>query len=523
MARLLCSRSLCCILVLLSSVVSSAYASVSFLTDGLKCVEFSPGQVEISGYDGVAPESLSIPSLLRHEGIDYEVRSIGEFAFMNQSKLRSVSLPNSLLYIEYAAFAQCTALEDITLPLNLQHIGIAAFNDCSSLKLMEIPESVISIGSSAFEGCTALTDLHIRAAIKGVAPRLCRNCGNLKSVILPESCGYVDEKAFSNCYRLKSLILPDSVTSIGKEAFRNCIGLIEMPLPASLTSLGEYAFSATAVTNVVCPPGLTEIPFRCFDNCYRLRTVGLNEGLEKIDAFAFFGCSSLVAMDFPESISTISAGAFDGCLMECLSFRNRREFPATSFISVFGSRNLGIIYLSIPEITLSDNPYDNYYQYQLTDVLRNKVQLKISYPADALIYYAPSSEILQSDHIPLYHGQDLFFPKEEDLYLDLSEIDLSAYNVILNDEDITDKVTDGILLLQDLNSLSLLTLDINPRISNENFSGVFRITGDFSGWQLYSLQGHMLDSGPESPDFSRFPGGVYILRYDGVTRKIRIP
>ena len=74
--------------------------------------------------------SVTIPSSVSYNGIDYPVRGIGEFAFSNCKGLTSVTIPNSVITI-----------------------SSYAFKNCSSLTSVSIPNSVVSISFGAFEGC----------------------------------------------------------------------------------------------------------------------------------------------------------------------------------------------------------------------------------------------------------------------------------------------------------------------------------------------------------------------------------
>lgn len=66
------------------------------------------------------------------------------------SKLESVSFPESLKYIGNRAFIDCYYLEKVEFNENLETIGEEAFRQCTALKKVEIPASVKKIGKKAF-------------------------------------------------------------------------------------------------------------------------------------------------------------------------------------------------------------------------------------------------------------------------------------------------------------------------------------------------------------------------------------
>jgi hypothetical protein len=55
------------------------------------------------------------------------------------------------------AFYGCSGLTSVTIPNSVTSIGWAAFYNCSGLTSITIPNSVTSIGNNAFSGCSGLT------------------------------------------------------------------------------------------------------------------------------------------------------------------------------------------------------------------------------------------------------------------------------------------------------------------------------------------------------------------------------
>ena len=108
----------------------------------------------------------------------------------------SITIPDSVKYIEMGAFASCTSLTDIVLPASLITIDTEAFRNCTSLTSVTIPDGVTDIGSYAFASCSALT-----------------------KISLPDSVVVIGDRAFFDCPLLKSVTVPASVTDIGEYAF----------------------------------------------------------------------------------------------------------------------------------------------------------------------------------------------------------------------------------------------------------------------------------------------------------------
>lgn len=99
-------------------------------------------------------------------------------------------------------FSNCTNLKSIILPNGLMYIKQNCFEDCKSLTNISLPDSVISISNNAFWNCSGLT-----------------------SITIPEAVTSLHHDAFYNCISLTSVTIPERVTSIEQYAFRNCSSL----------------------------------------------------------------------------------------------------------------------------------------------------------------------------------------------------------------------------------------------------------------------------------------------------------
>ena len=112
----------------------------------------SSSKATLTEYKGSAA-SVEIPSEVK----TYKVTVIGAEAFWGNKTMTSITIPNSVTKIEYAAFNECTSLTAVVIPSSVKTIGEAAFWYCTGLKSIVIPSSVTTFGKDAFKGCTALT------------------------------------------------------------------------------------------------------------------------------------------------------------------------------------------------------------------------------------------------------------------------------------------------------------------------------------------------------------------------------
>lgn len=95
-----------------------------------------------------------------HADIPAGTMYIKEEAFLNCSKLISVTIPDSVREIRSLAFGGCSNLASIDIPSKVRLIESEAFSDCKSLASTVISSSdSLLIRNRAFAGCTSLTDV----------------------------------------------------------------------------------------------------------------------------------------------------------------------------------------------------------------------------------------------------------------------------------------------------------------------------------------------------------------------------
>ena len=104
------------------------------------------GSVDITGYTGNETE-INIPSTLDER----EVYSIGDEAFKGNTKITSVTIPDTVNLIKDDTFMNCTNLTTVNLPNTLKYIYDGAFQGCTSLKTIKIPNGILKIGKNAFD------------------------------------------------------------------------------------------------------------------------------------------------------------------------------------------------------------------------------------------------------------------------------------------------------------------------------------------------------------------------------------
>lgn len=301
-------------------------------SEGLDMVLISEGEYTVSGIGTCTDTEILIPTT--YNGLP--VVSVEASAFLDNTAITSVVLPDGITSIGENAFNGCESLTSVTFGKNsqLSSIGPGAFNYCYSLESITIPESVTNIGSEAFNYC----------------------CG-LRSVTFGENSQLtsIGDYAFLGCYSIESITIPASVTSIGEWAFVECYRLVEvwnlskLNITAGSEDNGYVAYYAKRVetepsesyvytdengyviyydgkvkalinytgneTKLTIPDDITELNCFALSDCYNITSVtfGENSQLTSIGDGAFNWCESLESITIPDSVTSIGEGAFCCC------------------------------------------------------------------------------------------------------------------------------------------------------------------------------------------------------------------
>lgn len=256
---------------------------------------------------------------------------ISEAMFYGLDNFVEIKLPKEVTQLEGRTFEGLSSLQTIELPENLETFGSwYTFSGCSSLTSIVIPEKIEVIPEYCFNRCYSLETVTLSQNLYSIEHSAFNDCFALSSIELPQNIGYIGASAFSGCGLLESITIPASVTSWGDHtyysghqnyAFENCTKLSTVILEEGLTVLGPLMFvGCTALKQIEIPSSIKEIPGGTFSGCTALEKVVLNSGLEKIGDSAFSSCESLTSIDLPETLLEIGNNAFTYCPFTIIDF-----------------------------------------------------------------------------------------------------------------------------------------------------------------------------------------------------------
>ena len=261
--------------------------------------------------------SLTIPSTVKYIGteafeytdklfsldIPESVEKVGWLAFA-RTGLKEVVIPaSSSNWLDSdAAFQDNANLTKVTFAQGTTAIQDRIFFGCVALRTIIIPDEVIYIGPGAFAGCEALTEIHLPASLQVLNNRLFRGCP-LRALEIPAGVIEIEGSALlgtniakltvnpantvfdsrDNCNAIirtadntivaatDGAFIPASVDSIAQEAFVELDGIRSLTLPANLKHIAPYGFmnleNLTLITShIQKPAGVLEQDV--FENWY---------------------------------------------------------------------------------------------------------------------------------------------------------------------------------------------------------------------------------------------------------------
>lgn len=281
--------------------------------------ENDDGTITITGGTIVTPK-LEIPAEIDGK----KVSAIGNSAFLFQSFITDLVIPEGVKSLDWYCFNTCENLETVTLPDSLEFIDSWAFERCSKLKTINVPANVTRINGGAFAQNSSMTSITCDPANKNYVSV----DGVLFTKDMKELVAYPG--GIQGGYTV-----PATVNHIGDAAFYGALGL------DSVTILGNLDF----------------IGFEAFAECSKLTDVAIRDGVNYVGYWAFRGCDGIKTLTVPQSVTNIGNQAFGFAYadqkMSGFSLRGYKD----SAVNFYAIRH-DIPFICIGEASEDNKPFD---------------------------------------------------------------------------------------------------------------------------------------------------------------------
>lgn len=137
-----------------------------------------------------------------------------------------------------------------------------------------------------------------------------QNCDYLESVTLGRNVQSIGKEAFENCSRLTDIPNAGGLKTISEASFAHCPALSDFDF-AGLQTIGVAAFYDSGLVNVVMPDSVQEIGEGAFDNCVKLESISIGQGVAYLDRNVFSDCPALKTVAIPVTVTAIDEYAFN--------------------------------------------------------------------------------------------------------------------------------------------------------------------------------------------------------------------
>lgn len=225
------------------------------------------------------------------------VIEVASGAFKNNTALKKVTLPDSILVMNQGIFEGCKYIEELVLPFIASKANFAG-GDATTCIGYYFNEGDYSGSRLDWEMSDALSgDARVEYYIPVTLKKLTVNSGplgadtfsgaNLTEIYLGEDIKFIDSDAFQYREDLEHVTFAAPITSVGTEAFFHCTNLKSIKLTGDTLWISKYAFyGCHDLEWIVLSAGTTSIGYSAFYSCDDLSKIyylGSSEDFKKIE------------------------------------------------------------------------------------------------------------------------------------------------------------------------------------------------------------------------------------------------
>lgn len=490
----------------------------------------SNDEAYITYYSGTDTQ-VTVPSKLYNK----DVVAIDSMAFMQNTSITKVILPNGLKQIGEGAFYECSNLVEVLFPDSIIAIGDYAFANCMNIEKLDLPENLVTIDQYAFAGCISLTSINFPCKLTTIDSYAFLSCVGLTKVTLSSSIETIGENAFDSCIYLYKVENNSSFTfTMGSDEYggiaKYALVLTQDGKPTIADSYSvsndnfliynlsgsKYIFAYLGDDEVVTLPlkiGGYAYGLHCFHGS---NNVVIPEGVTFLTDYAFANCTSLKSITIPGSIAEVGEDAFYNCQNLKIIYGERGSKGETianelsvSFIPMYKHESVtitdenkildsNVLFIveeieidNIKDITLANKnkTYDIHFELNSQTVnIDDYVLVKIKIPNEynvqtTKVYYLDSNNNKTLLDVTIENGYFVF------AYNKLGKFAISDFEVIkgdLNGDGVLDN-KDAVLFVRYLSKESVTIkeelTDVNgdTKVNNKDLMRLFQ---KVSGWDV---------------------------------------
>lgn len=294
-----------------------------------------------------SPSNVFVPETVTANGITYTVNTIGENAFYQCEMLGVLSLPATVVNLEFCAFQKLTA-SSVRITGDLQNMDYGAFigNNlqaiiCYSTTYFTHDMGVLTNKEKniilAFPGRPTnekwgSANLTIPDGYVTIAPYAFAENPTLTSITIPASVKEIGISSFFQCPKLRNITIQSGNTVVGDGAFKGCEQVTSLSLPTGLKTVGHSAFfDLISLQTLTLPEGMEHTGIMSFGSCESLTTINFPSTLKTVGERSFMACNLLKQVNLPESLDTIEYSAFYGCDLMSVDLKNVKWVGGQAF------------------------------------------------------------------------------------------------------------------------------------------------------------------------------------------------
>lgn len=167
------------------------------------------------------------------------VQNIWAHAFTN-TNIKSINIPQSVMFINPEVFSRCTALNKITIDSKNHNYKV------DDSLLYNMSESVLDYPNNLSVVCSFgnAKSIKVQDGIENISYFAFRNNKSVEKIELPDSIKHIERDAFKGCSNLKTLIIQNKDNmSVAPGAFDDCMDKLKITCNGTETPVKDFSFN----------------------------------------------------------------------------------------------------------------------------------------------------------------------------------------------------------------------------------------------------------------------------------------